>query len=77
MIYVTVQPNESIDSALKHPSGRISGMVWPSQIDTCTADLLHDSYQAAAERNLPLTTHCAQSVNEFHEMVRRHGVTPV
>ena len=66
-----------IDQAILHPSGRLSGIVCPSQIDTCTQDLLHDSWQAANERNLPLTTHCAQSVNEFQEMVRRHGKTPV
>jgi cytosine/adenosine deaminase-related metal-dependent hydrolase len=66
-----------IDEATKHPSGRLSGIVCPSQIDTCTPDLLHDSYAAATERNLPFTTHCAQSVNEFHEMVKRHGITPV
>ena len=66
-----------IDQAVRHPSGRLSGIVSPAQIDTCTPDLFHDSYQAASERNLPFTTHCAQSVNEFHEMVKRHGKTPV
>jgi 5-methylthioadenosine/S-adenosylhomocysteine deaminase len=66
-----------IDQAVRHPSGRLSAIVSPSQIDTCTQDLLHDSYQAACERNLPFTTHCSQSVNEFHEMVKRHGKTPV
>jgi 5-methylthioadenosine/S-adenosylhomocysteine deaminase len=66
-----------IDEAIRHPSGRLSGIVCPSQIDTCTQDLLHDSYEAACEKNLPFTTHCAQSVNEFHEMVKRHGKTPV
>jgi cytosine/adenosine deaminase-related metal-dependent hydrolase len=52
-------------------------MVAPSQIDTCTEDLLRDSIAAARERRLPFTVHCAQAVGEFHEMVRRHGVTPV
>ena len=66
-----------IDQAVRHPSGRLSGIVCPSQIDTCTPDLLHNSFQAARERNLPFTTHCAQSVNEFHEMLKRHGKTPV
>src|SRR5262249_16856472 len=66
-----------IDQAVQHSSGRLSGIVCPSQIDTCTEDLLNDSYQAANERNLPFTTHCAQSVNEFQEMVKRHGKTPV
>jgi cytosine/adenosine deaminase-related metal-dependent hydrolase len=31
----------------------------------------------ARERGLPFTTHCSQSVLEFQEMVRRHGITPV
>jgi cytosine/adenosine deaminase-related metal-dependent hydrolase len=66
-----------IDQAVRHPSGRLSGIVCPSQIDTCTEDLFRDSIAAAAERNLPFTTHCAQAVNEFQEMVKRHGKTPV
>ena len=66
-----------IDAAEQHPSGRLSGMVFPAQIDTCTEDLLRDSIAAAAERNLPITTHAAQSVNEFLEMVKRHGTTPL
>jgi cytosine/adenosine deaminase-related metal-dependent hydrolase len=47
------------------------------QIDTCTADLLRDSHDAAKERGLPLTVHVAQSVSEVREMIRRHGQTPV
>jgi len=65
------------DELATHPSGRLSGMVSPMQIDTCTEDLLRDSVAAARERNLPLTVHCAQAVAEFHEMVRRHGITPI
>src|SRR5215471_2350147 len=61
----------------KHPSGRLSGMVAPAQIDTCAEDLLRDSIAAAHERGLPFTIHCAQAVGEFYEMVRRHGITPV
>ncbi|MCI0546327.1 MAG: amidohydrolase family protein [Candidatus Rokubacteria bacterium] len=60
-----------------HPSGRLSAMISPAQIDTCTEDLLRDSVAAARERGLPFTVHCAQAVGEFHEMVRRHGITPV
>ena len=66
-----------IDALPTHPSGRLSGMLSPAQIDTCTEDLLRDSLAAARERRLPFTVHCAQGVNEFYEMVRRHGVTPV
>lgn len=60
-----------------HPSGRLSGIVFPTQIDTCTESLLRDSFAAATENNLPFTTHCAQSVNEFNEMLHRHGRTPI
>ena len=65
------------DELSKHPSGRLSGMISPMQIDTCTEDLLRDSVAAARERHLPFTVHCAQAVAEFHEMVRRHGITPI
>ena len=66
-----------IDLANQHPSGRLMGMVCPSQIDTCSADLLRVAYDLAEERNLPWQTHAAQSVTEFQEMIRRHGRTPV
>ncbi|SVE53012.1 uncharacterized protein METZ01_LOCUS505866, partial [marine metagenome] len=66
-----------IDRADQHPSGRISGMVCPAQIDTCSADLIRDAYDFAAERSLPFQIHAAQSVTEFQEMQRRHGKTPI
>ena len=66
-----------VDAAVAHPCGRLSGVVSPMQIDTCTADLLRDSHAAARERGLPLTVHVAQSVSEVREMIRRHGLTPV
>jgi len=61
----------------RHPSGRLSGVVSPMQIDTCTADLLRDSHAAAKERGLPFTVHIAQGVSEVQVMIRRHGMTPV
>ena len=66
-----------IDTLGRHPSGRLSGIVFPAQIDTCTADLLRDSADAARGRKLPITTHAAQSVVEVREMIRRHGKTPI
>jgi 5-methylthioadenosine/S-adenosylhomocysteine deaminase len=66
-----------IEQAASHPSGRLSGIVSPAQIDTCTTDLLRDSFAAADARDLPITVHCAQSVNEFLVMVDRHGKSPV
>ena len=66
-----------IDATLADPSGRLSGVVSPMQIDTCSEELLRDSRAAARERGLPFTTHVSQSVNEVREMIRRHGMTPI
>ncbi|HUB13275.1 MAG TPA: amidohydrolase family protein [Acetobacteraceae bacterium] len=66
-----------IAEAVRHPCGRLSGVVFPAQIDTCTEALLRESWAAAEAQDLPFTTHCAQSVNEFNEMLGRHGRTPI
>jgi cytosine/adenosine deaminase-related metal-dependent hydrolase len=66
-----------VDAARSHPSGLISGIVMPAQVDTCTPDLLLSAYEAARRRGAPLQIHAAQSVPEFHEMIRRHGTTAV
>ena len=66
-----------IDAAVSHPSGRLSGIVSPSQIDTCTPELIQASAAEAKKRGLKMTLHAAQSVVEFHEITRRHGMTPI
>jgi 5-methylthioadenosine/S-adenosylhomocysteine deaminase len=66
-----------VDAAIAHPSGRLSGVISPMQIDTCTADLLRDSRAAAEQRGIPFTVHIAQGVSEVMEMIRRHGKTPI
>jgi cytosine/adenosine deaminase-related metal-dependent hydrolase len=68
---------EVIDRALNHESGRLGAMVTPAQIDTCTPELLKASHAAARERGVPFQIHAAQSLVEFHEMTRRHGMTPL
>ena len=57
--------------------GRIKGFLTPSQVDTCTEDLLRKSRDAATELGVPLALHASQSVNEFQEMTRRHGKSPI
>ena len=57
-------------------NGRIKGFLSPSQVDTCTEDVLRRSRQAATSLGVPLALHTSQSVNEFQEMTRRHGMTP-
>jgi 5-methylthioadenosine/S-adenosylhomocysteine deaminase len=66
-----------VDEVRGHPSGRLSGIVSPMQIDTCAPDLLRDGVAASRERKLPFTVHIAQAVSEVQEMIRRHGKTPV
>ncbi|OWT77587.1 MULTISPECIES: amidohydrolase family protein [unclassified Achromobacter] len=66
-----------IDLAEAHECGRLRGMVVPAQIDTCTPDLLRDSHAEARRRKIGWQTHAAQSLPEFHEITRRHGLTPV
>lgn len=68
---------ETIDRAAQHPSGRVSGILGPSQIDTCTEGLITEALAAARERGVPIQIHCAQSLVEFNEIARRHGKTPV
>jgi cytosine/adenosine deaminase-related metal-dependent hydrolase len=52
-------------------------MAVPAQIDTCTPELLKDSFDEAKRRGISWQIHAAQSVVEFHEITRRHGVTPI
>jgi 5-methylthioadenosine/S-adenosylhomocysteine deaminase len=66
-----------IDEALRHPCGRLSGVISPGQVDTCAPLLLRDARVAARGRGLPLQIHASQSVVEFQEMTRRHGITPI
>ncbi|SHJ77974.1 Cytosine/adenosine deaminase [Roseomonas rosea] len=66
-----------IDRAEQHESGRLFGMVVPAQIDTCAPGLLRESSEEARMRGLSWQIHAAQSVVEFHEITRRHGLTPI
>ncbi|PZU92244.1 MAG: N-ethylammeline chlorohydrolase [Chelatococcus sp.] len=66
-----------LDRVAADESGRLSGMVSPSQIDTCTPELIEASHAEAMRRGVPFQIHAAQSVVEFHEITRRHGMTPV
>ena len=58
-------------------NGRIKGFLSPAQVDTCTEDLLRRSRDAATRLGVPMALHTSQSVNEFLEMTRRHGQTPI
>jgi 5-methylthioadenosine/S-adenosylhomocysteine deaminase len=68
---------KTIDAAARHPSGRLSGMVGPAQIDTCKEGYFKEAHQEAKRRGIPMQTHACQAVVEFYEMVHRHGKTPI
>ena len=66
-----------MSEAETHPSGRLSGVIYPMQIDTCSEDLLRDCVALAEETNRPITTHASQSQVEFLLMAKRHGISPI
>jgi len=68
---------ELAHQAEAHESRRLSAMLGPAQIDTCTEDLLLASLEIARDNGWKLHTHASQSLIEFYEMTRRHGTTPV
>lgn len=57
--------------------GLVKGLLSPSQVDTCTEALLRRTREAGTRLRVPITLHVSQSVNEFHEMVHRHGKSPI
>lgn len=67
----------TVDAAEGHPSGRLTGMIAPAQIDTVSEALLRDAHAAAVERGMKLQVHAAQTMVEVMEMLRRHGLGAV
>jgi cytosine/adenosine deaminase-related metal-dependent hydrolase len=57
--------------------GFVGGVLYPSILDYCTADLLQRSKQAADELGLLLQTHACQSIYEFHEILHATSRTPI
>jgi cytosine/adenosine deaminase-related metal-dependent hydrolase len=57
--------------------GRIRGMLFPYQADTCSASLLRATRRAADELGVGIEIHAGQNLLEFHEILRRYGTTPV
>ena len=57
--------------------GRIQGMLFPYQVDTCSPGLLRATRKAADELGVGIEIHAGQNLLEFHEILRRHTMTPV
>lgn len=57
--------------------GRIRGMLFPIQVDTCSPELLRATRKAADALGVGIEIHAGQNLFEFHEILRRCGKTPV
>jgi 5-methylthioadenosine/S-adenosylhomocysteine deaminase len=57
--------------------GRVKGILVPRSVEACTPDLLRRAREKADELGLPMATHAAYSVLEFHDVMRRYHKTPI
>ncbi len=70
----------ALDWIAKHDGaagGRVRGILVPREVETSSIELLARTRAAADELKLPIATHAAYSVLEFHDVVREHMMTPV
>jgi cytosine/adenosine deaminase-related metal-dependent hydrolase len=68
---------EWIDENDGAASGRVRGILVPREVETSSLELLRRTREAADERKLPMATHAAYSVLEFHDTVREYMMTPI
>jgi len=57
--------------------GRVHGMLFPLQVDTCTRELLKATTEAAEALRVPVQIHTGQNLLEFHQTLRKYRRTPV
>jgi 5-methylthioadenosine/S-adenosylhomocysteine deaminase len=62
------------DGALE---GRVRGILVPREVETCGLEILKRTVKIADETKLPMATHAAYSVLEFHDVVREYMMTPI
>jgi cytosine/adenosine deaminase-related metal-dependent hydrolase len=56
---------------------RIRGLLVPREVETSTIELLEKTLSFADELGVPMATHAAYSILEFHDIVREHQMTPI
>lgn len=71
------EAREVMDAAEAHGCGRLTGLVTPAQINTCTPELLRAAAELARKTGRTLHTHAAQSYAEFNAIAREQDRTPV
>ncbi len=58
-------------------NGRVIPMLFPSQVDTCSAELQRAIREKADELKVGVSIHAGQYMHEFQNMLRMYGRTPV
>lgn len=56
---------------------RIRGILVPREVETSSVELLKQTLHYADKLKVPMATHAAYSVLEFHDVVREHLMTPI
>lgn len=71
---------QAVDFVKKHRgrhNGRIQGMLYPRQPDTCTPEILRKTKEAAKELGVGIQIHAAINLIEFHQIIAKYGKTPI
>ena len=71
---------QAVDFIKKHRgsyNGRIQGMLYPRQPDTCTPELLKKTKEAARDLDVGIQIHAAINMIEFHQIELNYGTTPI
>lgn len=71
------QAAQSLCQTTSQAGRLVQPILSPGAVDTCSPALLARAAETGRELGLRMTTHCGQSLAEFHEILRRHGRTPV
>jgi len=58
-------------------NGRIQGMLYPRQPDTCTPELLKKTKEIARELDVGIQIHAAINLIEFQQIIMKYGKTPI
>mgnify|MGYP001247141490 FL=1 len=72
--------DQAVDFIQRHRgkfNGRIQGMLYPMQVDSCTTELMRLSAEKAREIDVGVSIHTAQNLMEFHRIVGQFAKTPV
>lgn len=58
-------------------NGRVTAMLFPGQVDTCTPETLRRTKQVADELGVRIQIHAAMNLLEFHSIMHQYRCTPV